>query len=329
MKFISPGYLWFLLLLIPIAILGVSRYFKGAAIAQITTRGDGFERMRMVLGLKIFLLVVSFCGFFFCAILSLAEPVWSNVPVKDDSEDLDICFVLDISRSMLCEDIYPSRLNKATESILVLMQHLSGSRYSLIVFKGEAVKSVPMTEDSTMIESFLFQASPDMLSSPGSDIEKGLDLALKSFPTNSGRNRVIVLFSDGEGLTGNVSSVLVKTSDEAIPVYTIGMGTENGGNIPLRNGELLKNRSGKKIVTSLKTHRLKKIAERTQGEYFHCETSGLIGLLGNDILSELAMIEEKGIRFQKRGNYRNFLMLAFIFLMINLFARSIKWKNSI
>ena len=244
MRITNPELLWAYFVLIPVFIFFIIFYISGISDLKKLTGTWRFVVIKRVYTVRYIILSFLFLLVLISQLIALSGMSWQKRPEKDDSVDLEVIFLLDISNSMLALDIIPSRLDKSVSLISTVINSVENSKYGIIVFKGEAVVSVPITEDRLALDSFLTTVSPHLITSPGSNQEKAIRLGLNSFTGNSIHKRVLVLVSDGEALEGDILKIVSDSINEEIPIYTVAAGTSKGGTIPIGKDNL-KNRQGK------------------------------------------------------------------------------------
>ena len=323
----NPEAIYLLLLLIPILISATIRYRSGSR--QLLSLG-GKWRKKKILDLylvKFFFSTAMLMLFVVTVTLSLMGIVWGQKPVHEEKKGIDVAFVIDVSRSMLAEDIFPSRLDKAVDLVRTTIKDLKGSRFSITIFKGSAFVAVPLTEDIVSIESFLNNISPSMLSSKGTNPEIGLIRAVKSFPPGIGHNGAVILITDGDVLEGNLMRGADFSASKNIPVFTIGAGSTDGVPIILSDGSVVKDLSGNTVISSLDKDILLKTAERTGGEYFDLSSSTVSVNLLDSVRAINEFSDRKGIRFRNIEHFRFFIILALIFIFLSFLIRGVKWKK--
>ena len=327
MKINNPDAIYLVLILIPLFLSATLRYRSGSR--QLLLLG-GKWRKRKIMDLymvKFFFSTAMIILFIISVTLSLMGIVWGQKPINEGKRGIDAAFVIDISKSMLAEDLFPSRLDKAVDLVRTTIKELKGSRFSIIVFKGTSVVAVPLTEDIISIEAFLNNVSPSMLSSKGTNPEAGLIRAISSFPPGIGRNGAVVLITDGGELEGN----LLKAADFAvsrdIPVFTIGAGSADGVPIVLSDGSLVRDPSGNTVISSLDSTILKKTAQRTGGDYFDLSSPNAASSLLKSIRDINDFSDRKGIRFKNIEHYRFFIILSLFFILFSFVIRGVKWKS--
>lgn len=327
MKINNPQALYLLLVLIPLFFFAVLRYRSGSR--QLLRLG-GQWRKKKILDLymvKFFFSTAMLVLFIGAVTFSLMGIIWGQKPVHEEKKGIDIAFVIDISRSMLAEDIYPSRLDKAVDLVRTTMKNLKGSRFSITVFKGTAVVAVPLTEDVISIETFLESISPALLSSKGTNPEMGLAKAVNSFPPGIGHNGAIVLISDGDELEGNLMRGAELAASKNIPLFTVGAGTVEGVPIILKDGSVIRDLSGNTVISSLDRESLQRASERTGGQFFNLDSPSVSSNLNEEIRAINDFSDRKGIRFRNIEHFRFFVILALIFIILHFAIRGVKWKK--
>lgn len=197
-------------------------------------------------------------------------------------EGLDIYVLIDTSKSMLVEDIQPNRITRAKKIIENLIDKLEGDRIGFIPFSSDAYVQMPLTDDYQLARMFLDVIDTDMISGGGTNIAAAINLADKSFKSVSSSERVVVIISDGEEQDSDSQEVVKKIKDNNLRIYTIGVGTEKGGLIPVYDdkGEqrigYKKDQSGNIVTSRLTTEILKKLAQSGNGSYYQNEADNLV-----------------------------------------------------
>ncbi len=213
-------------------------------------------------------------------IVAAARPQWGASQVEVQRKGSDVVFVLDISRSMLAEDIQPSRLTRAKLELSDLLDRLAGDRVGLVFFAGAAFPQCPLTVDVSAARLFLSQADPSMIGSQGTDLQAALETALELFDTEEGAYRAILLVTDGEDFAGGLEEITRKLSRAGVVVFTVGMGSTEGAPIPLidergqRQG-FLRDEKNQVVMSRLNEEALVKLAQQTGGIYLRAGSGGL------------------------------------------------------
>lgn len=225
-------------------------------------------------------------------VLAIANPQKGSRIEKKEGMGTDIVFVLDISLSMLAEDVSPDRLSKAKNLAFQTLSELDKDRFGLVVYAGKAFPQVPITGDHSLSRVLLKQVSPDMISAQGTNINEALTLAASFFNPKSLSDKLIFLISDGEDHEGNIDEAVKGVKEAGAQVFSIGIGTAQGGPIPITERgtpTYKKDAEGNVVVTRLDESVLKKIAEQTGGAY----------LLGNNSSNALSFIKENAGKAKK------------------------------
>ncbi|MFT5830051.1 MAG: hypothetical protein ACI9D0_000629, partial [Bacteroidia bacterium] len=204
-------------------------------------------------------------------VLALLGPVRGYTEVPALRKGLDIVVCIDTSRSMLARDLSPDRLQRARREVRGLVEQLSGDRVALIAFAGDAREIAPLTRDSKALLSFLDGVSPDDNRLGGTSIGAALERALGFFDGRTGAHEAIVLLTDGEDLEGEGLAVAKRAAEQNIGIYVVGMGTEQGGKIPVvgSNGteSFLRGPDGAEVVTRLDRNSLADLAAVSGGAF--------------------------------------------------------------
>jgi len=265
-------------------------------------------------------------------IIALVNPKMGTKLKTIKREGVDIVFALDVSKSMLAEDIAPSRLAKAKQIISKTIDNLGSDRIGIIIYAGSSYPLLPITTDQAAAKMFLQNASPDMVSSQGTAINEALRLAKTYYDNDEQTNRFLILISDGEDHDDSKTTITDALAKEGIKVYTIGVGTVKGGPIPMKIGNSLmgykKDRKGETVITKLHDETLKQIAKEGNGKY----------LYGNNTAKTVEYITETLNNAQKQefeikqfSDYKDqfqwFLALGILFLILDLlmFDKKTRW----
>ncbi len=255
-------------------------------------------------------------------IIALVNPKMGTKLKTIKREGVDIVFALDVSKSMLAEDIAPNRLEKAKQIISKIINKLGSDRVGIIIYAGNAYPLLPITTDQAAAKMFLQNADPDMVSSQGTAINEALKLAKSYYDDDEQTNRYLFVVSDGEDHEKNVSYIADEATKEGIKIFTIGIGIPEGGPIPLkRNGTLIgykKDRKGEVVITRLNDKTLQKIANEGNGEY----------LYGNNTAKTVEYIDELLLKADKKefetkqfsdfkDQFQWFIGLGFLFLIFD------------
>ena len=264
-------------------------------------------------------------------IISLVNPKMGTKLETVKREGVDIVFALDVSKSMLAEDIAPSRLDKAKQIISKIIDNLGSDRIGIIVYAGNSYPLLPITTDHAAAKMFLQNASPDMVSSQGTAINEAIDRSTTFFDDNEQTNRYLFVVSDGEDHGENALSSVEKANKEGIKVYTIGIGTEKGGPIPIKNdGTIIsykKDSKGEVVITQLNSKILSELASAGKGKYIDGnKTEKAIDFI-NNLLLKADKTEFDAKQFSDyKSQFQWFIAFGLLFLLFDTFLLEKKTK---
>lgn len=247
-------------------------------------------------------------------------------------ESSDVFIALDISQSMLCQDVAPSRLELSKIFIQKLVQKLGGERIGLIFFAGNAFLQMPLSGDYGFIFQSIQSASPDLLTEQGTDISAAIDISQKSFDPEPGGGRMLIIISDGETHDDEALDKADEAFDNGTVIYTVGAGSESGGPIPSGGsgeGEYKRDERNEIVRTRLESGNLGKIALSGHGEYYNInQGDAAVQALTRavDGLQKRAMEVRSFAEFESR--YQWFLLPAILLLALEYFI-SYRKKNRV
>ncbi len=273
---------------------------------------------------KSILKVLVLCGAFACLSLALVNPKIGTKLETVRSQGVDIVFAVDVSKSMLAEDIAPNRLEKSKQLVTQIINSLVSDRVGIIAYAGKAFPQLPITTDYASAKMFLQNMNTDMLSSQGTAISEAIQLAKTYYDNEEQTNRVLIIISDGEDHGGDIADVAEEANDQGIRIFTVGVGDAKGGPIPIkRNGVVLnykKDNNGETVITRLDESTLKKIAEETDGKYINGKnTTEVVDTLKEELgKMDKAEFESKQISDFK-DQFQWFLGIGILLLFIDIF----------
>ncbi|MFQ5864862.1 MAG: VWA domain-containing protein [bacterium] len=253
--------------------------------------------------------------------LALARPQIGTRLEEVKREGVDIIVALDVSLSMLAEDIKPNRLAKAKHEISAFIDLLEGDRIGLIAFAGEAFVQCPLTLDYGAAKNFLEVMDPSLIPEPGTNISAAIALAMKNFEAQERKYKVLVIITDGEDHSGGAVKLAEAADLEGVVIYTVGIGSPKGVPIPLydKGGNqkgFKKDRKGEVILTKLDAITLEKIALSSGGKYYQ-STTGEVKL--ELVYNEISKMEKKELASMKFSQYEDRFQYVIIFAIILLF----------
>ena len=322
----SPESLWILLVLVPLAYVMFHNYKYGRReLGRFKGRG-AVENLFDVFTIKWFFTSLFFLFFVLFAVLSLVGFRSSREQPEEVPAEVDVMFVVDLSRSMLAEDVRPSRLDRSKAIIRGIIDRVPHSRFGITVYKGGAYSLVPVTEDRSSVGSALELLSPYLFSSPGTNMEEGIRAGLNGFPMKENRRRVMILLSDGESHRGRPVEAASRAGEDGVIIHVLGMGTEEGGRIPLSDSEYLTDKNGKQVVSSLRESLLERMAESGKGAYVRVTDSQSL----SSILDRIEIGAQDGkIRYRIEGKYKSLLLISLIFLLLSILVKVVPWRGSL
>lgn len=305
MRFARPEMLW-LLLGIPVGALLVGLAWRARRRARAAWAGDlfrrlapGWDRGRERLRLVLYFLAYA------AVVVALARPQWGGELVMMKRKGIDVMLAVDVSASMLAEDMRPNRLAAARRAIADLVSRMGGDRIGLIAFAGEAHTVCPLTLDHSTVLLLVESLGPNTVSLPGTNLEDALRRARASFVREERKHKALVIVTDGESTEGSPVREAEQAAEEGIIVYTVGIGSSDGQPIPERDPSdkvigYKRDRSGQVVNSRLDEDALRRVAEATHGRYFRATSQGLEMAV---VLEELQSLEKKELEGQLATNY--------------------------
>ncbi len=270
-------------------------------------------------------------------ILALVNPKIGTKLETVKREGVDIVFAVDVSKSMLAEDIAPNRIEKAKRLVSEIINQLASDRIGIIAYAGQAYPQLPITTDYGAAKMFLQGMNTSMLTSQGTAINEAIELATTFYDDDEQTNRVLFIVSDGEDHTdGSAIEAVDEAVDQGIKIYTIGVGSTKGSVIPLkRNGiteSLKKDAQGLVVITKLNQEVLIEIAEEGNGQYIDgSNTDQAVEF----ITEELLQMDKKEFEAKQFAEYKDQFQwflgagLLFLFLEIFILDRKTKWLKKL
>ena len=267
--------------------------------------------------------LVFFALVFVFIVIALANPKVGTKLETVKREGVDIVFAIDVSKSMLAEDVKPNRIEKAKHIISQLIEVLHGDRVAFIPYAAQAYPQLPLTSDYSSAKIFLEGINTNMLSSQGTAIGEAIQMAINYFEESSQTSKILIILSDGEDHQQGVDTVIQEAKDKGIRLFTIGLGTAQGATIPVsENGQIVAKRdnNGQVVITKLNQALLEEIAQEGGGKYFNgANTKEVLDALQK----ALDTIEKNEYESQVFSDYKDqfqwFLAIAFALLAIDIF----------
>ncbi|MEC4117331.1 VWA domain-containing protein [Myroides phaeus] len=267
-------------------------------------------------------------------VFALVNPKIGTKVVTVKRQGIDIVFTLDVSKSMLAQDMAPDRMAKMKQLVSQIINNLGPDRIGIVGYAGSAFPMLPITTDHYVAKMYLQSMNTDMVSSQGTAFEDAIYVASNYFD-NPQTSKVMILISDGEDHGEEMDGAIAIAKQKGIKIITIGVGTENGGPIPIRTAkgvEYKRDWDNEIVTTKLNPATLKHIADATGGKYFYgSNTQEIVDLIKN----ELNKIEKTDFESQQiaefQAQYQWFLGLAFLLIFIDLFIleRKTMWMKKL
>ncbi len=273
--------------------------------------------------IKKFFLFTGAMGLLIIALANLRTPSGSD---KLSSNGIDVMIAIDVSKSMLAEDIKPSRLERAKQLMNKLVDKLDNDRIGIVVFAGKAYMQMPLSTDHAAAKMFIESSSTESIPTQGTVIGDALKMCYASFNKNEKKYKAIVLISDGEDHDENAIKIADQLGQEGVMINTIGIGSPQGSTIiDETTGELKKDKDGNTVITKLNQDELKSIAEKGNGVYQLFSNSDAV-VAG--VAAQLNSMDKRSVTDDSLLRYKTYFQylagLALIFLLIEFFIAEIK-----
>ncbi|MDR2681394.1 MAG: VWA domain-containing protein [Tannerella sp.] len=314
-RFAHPEFLY-LLFILPVLILfyvyiagarkkAIRRYGSPELISSLTPEASPKRRR-----LKYVFLLLSIT----LVIFIIAGPQFGAKLETVKRQGIEVMICLDVSNSMLAEDITPNRLEKAKQMLSRLTDDLNNDKMGLIVFAGDAFTQIPITSDYISAKMFLSSINPAMVSTQGTAIGTAINLAMRSFTPDESTSKTIVLITDGENHEDNAVQAAASAAEKGVKVNIVGIGDMKGSPIPLGNKDYMKDNAGNVVITQLNEAMCREIAQAGNGLYVRADnTNSALRALQ----SELSKMSKSEIESQVYSEYdEQFPTLAWIALTL-------------
>lgn len=330
-RFENIQFLWAIAGVIPL-IIAVFIFIQTWKKRKLQKFGNIEITKRLMPNVSKSLPVVKFCFYALAMLFLLVGLANLQFGTKLDEvkrEGVDIMLALDVSNSMLAEDLSPNRLERAKRAIYQLIEKLHNDRLGIIVFAGDAYVQLPITTDYSSAKLFLETIGTDIVPTQGTAIGSAIELAMESFDFENGTSKSIIVITDGENHEDDASGAAASAYEEGVSVHTIGMGAEKGAPIPIyKNGAQIgfrQDNTGNTVVTKLNETMLKDIATAGGGSYVRA-TNANAGL--GIIMNEIDKMEKKEFGSKSIKDYEDrfqaFLIVALVLLIIEFFISNRK-----
>jgi Ca-activated chloride channel family protein len=321
-RFEHIEYLWLLVALVPLSAVfalfimwrkkALEKFGTSSLVLQLAPNASKNKHI-LKYGLLFFAFVFIVLGF--------ANPQIGTKTEKVKRQGVDVVIALDVSRSMLADDIKPNRLLRAKNFISNFIDELSNDRLGMIVFAGRAYLQMPLTVDYSAGRMYLKTINTDMVPTQGTAIAEAVDVAMETFVPGNDKNKALVIISDGEDNEEGAEEAIEEATKLGIKVFTVGVGTDKGGPIPVSvNGvttDYKRDESNNIVLSKMNEDMLKKLADQGNGKYYRLGT-GKEEV--EDILKDLGKISKKEAEEVVFTDFDDqfvvCLLIAFVLLLI-------------
>ena len=253
-------------------------------------------------------------------VLMLARPQMGTKISQEKRVGIETIICMDISNSMLAEDIVPSRLDRSKMMIENLVDHFSNDKIGLIVFAGDAFVQLPITSDYVSAKMFLSSIDPSMIATQGTDIGRAIDMATHSFTPEEGIGRAIIVITDGENHEGGAVEAAAAAKDAGMRVYVLGVGSSKGSPIPIPGtGDYMKDNTGNTVMSALNEQMCKELAQAGGGAYIHVENNSAAQEQLDNELDKLSKKETTATLYSEFDEqFQAFGLLALLLLVLEI-----------
>jgi len=314
-RFAHPEYLY-LLLILPVLFffyIYISKARKSAlkkygapGLISLLMPEASVKRIR----LKYFFMFVAIT----VVIFIIAGPQFGSKLETVKRQGIEVVICLDVSNSMLAQDITPNRLEKAKQMLSRLTDDLRNDKIGLIVFAGDAFTQIPITSDYISAKMFLSYINPSMVSTQGTAIGAAINLAMRSFTPDESASKTIVIITDGENHEGNAPQEAASAAEKGVKVNVIGIGLPKGSPIPINNNDYMKDNAGNVVITQLNEAMCQEIAQAGNGLYVRADNTNSALRALQDELNKMSKSE---VESQVYSEYdEQFPFLAWIALVL-------------
>ena len=288
-RFANPHLLW-LLALVPVMIIAfaILLRLRRRSLLRFGNIETVKSLLRDVSSWRIYTKFTLILLAYTAMVFAVARPQFGAKLREEKVQGIEMMFVVDVSNSMLAEDLTPNRLDRTRYAIDKLLQQMEQDRVGVVVFAGEAKVQLPITTDYRMARSFTKRLSPSLVEVQGTDLSDAIELASLSFSQREGSGRVMILVTDGEAHDSDALLVAERAAQRGIRIFAIGVGSPEGEPIQI-GGEFIKDEKGEMVVSRLNEELLQQIAQKGNGAYIRA-TNAEFGL--SDIVDEINKMEK-------------------------------------
>lgn len=320
-RFEDPTYLYALLLVPLLAI--IHHYMNYVRRRRLKKFGDPVLLAELMPDvskyrpdLKFWLTLVAFA----LVIFTLARPQFGTRVDTSRRQGIEAIIALDVSNSMLAEDVAPNRLEKAKMLVSSMISKMQDDKIGLIIYAGDAFTQLPITSDYVSAEMFLETISPDLISTQGTDIRQAIDLAMRSFTPNEESGKAIFVITDGEDNEGGAVEAAAAAAKKGIQVYVLGVGSPDGSPIPIPGtSDFITDNTGTTVVSKLNEQMCRDIARAGGGAYIYVDNSSSAQKALSQYVDKLAKVDmETTIYSEFDEQFQAVALLALFFLIVEI-----------
>ena len=253
-------------------------------------------------------------------IVMLARPQFGTKISNEQRTGIETIIAMDISNSMLAEDITPSRLDRSKMMVENLVDHFTNDKIGLLVFAGDAFVQLPITSDYVSAKMFLSSIDPSMMATQGTDIARAIDMATHSFTQEEGIGKAIIVITDGEDHEGGALESAKAAKDAGMRVYVLGVGSTQGAPIPIPGtGDYMKDNTGNTVMSALNEDMCRQVAQAGGGAYIHVENNSAAQDQLDNELNKLAKKETTSTVYSEFDEqFQAVAILALLLLILEI-----------
>ena len=263
-------------------------------------------------------------------IIVMAGPQFGSKLETVKRQGVEIMVCLDVSNSMLAEDVSPDRLSKAKQMLSKLTDGFSNDKVGLIVFAGDAFTQLPITSDYVSAKMFIHDISPSLITTQGTDLARAINLSASSFTQQQGVGRAIIVITDGEDHEGGAEEAVKAARKKGINVFILGIGSTKGAPIPV-GGDYLKDASGNVVMSALNEDMCRSLAQAGSGSYIHVDNTNDAQEKLNSELAKLQKGTTQDVVYSEYADqFQAFGLIVFLLLIVEaclLEAKNPRFKN--
>lgn len=319
-RFEDPIYLWALLVIPVLLLIRLAGWRRRRS--KLRKFGDP-ELVRQLMPnvskfrptVKFWLLLVAWA----LLVVMVARPQVGAEVQRDKRNGIEAIICLDISNSMLAQDVAPSRLDKSKLLVESLVDRFTNDKIGLIVFAGDAYVQLPITSDYVSAKMFLQNIDPSLIQTQGTDIAQAINLGLHSFTQADKIGRAIIVITDGEDHEGGAVEAAAEARKKGVNVFILGVGDTKGAPIPTGDGGYMKDRSGQTVMTALNEQMCREAAQAGSGKYIHVDNTGDAQIELNNDLARLQRGESESVIYNAYDEqFQAFGILVILLLVVEV-----------